>query len=356
MKVRIGGVEIGGGAPVSIQSMTDTDTRDASATTAGIRALSAAGCEIVRVAVPDEAAAAALTEILSESPLPVVADIHFDHTLALSAIAAGVHGVRINPGNIGGRGNVRAVAEAAGEAGIPIRVGANSGSLPKGLLEKCSAEVALESDAMALALVEAASAEVELLDEFGFRDVKVSLKSSDAVVTVKANRVFSERFPNPLHLGVTEAGLPERGVVKSAVGIGSLLVDGIGDTIRVSLTADPVEEIAAAKLILESVGARVPRLEIISCPTCGRKEVDVVGLAERMERALRAADASGDLKSARIAVMGCPVNGPGEAKAADYGVAGTSGGKVVFFEKGRSLGVFTESEAMDRLLAALGRD
>ncbi|MBO4632572.1 MAG: flavodoxin-dependent (E)-4-hydroxy-3-methylbut-2-enyl-diphosphate synthase, partial [Lentisphaeria bacterium] len=321
-RIRIGNVLIGGGAPVVIQSMTNTDTRNPAATLTQIRSLAAAGCEIVRVTVPDEMAVTALPEILAGSPLPVIADIHFDYRLALGSIRAGVHGIRLNPGNIGSADRVRAVAEAAGEAGIPIRVGANSGSLPKGLLESKLVAGISHDEALAQSLVEAALEQVRLLEQYSFTQLKVSLKASSVPVTVKAYRRFAELSDYPLHLGVTEAGTAFRGAIKSAVGIGALLIDGIGDTIRVSLSAPPEEEIRAALAILESVGLRDAAPELVSCPTCGRTSWHLIAMANRVESLIAEVKSSGKKISLRkIAVMGCAVNGPGEASDADFGIA-----------------------------------
>ena len=346
-QIRVGGVPVGGGAPVVIQSMTNTDTRDAHATLAQIRELASAGCELVRVTVPDEAAAAALPEILAGSPVPVIADIHFDYRLALASIRAGIHAIRLNPGNIGSADRVRAVAEAAGTAGIPIRVGANSGSLPKGLLESKLAAGLSHDDALAQSLVEAALEQVRLLEQYSFTDLKVSLKASSVPVTVKAYRMFADRSDHPLHLGVTEAGTAYRGAIKSAVGIGSLLLDGIGDTIRVSLSAPPVEEIRAATAILEAAGLREAAPELVSCPTCGRTSWDLISMAERVERFIAEVKSSGGKIALRkVAVMGCAVNGPGEAADADIGIAGCDRqGELLVFEHGRPLAKLPESEA-----------
>ncbi len=345
----MGDVPIGGGAPVSVQSMANTGTRDPKATLAQIRCLFKAGCQIVRVAVPDMEAAEALHGIVSSSPMPVVADIHFDHRLALASIKAGVGGVRINPGNIGSKVKVKAVAEAAGEAGIPIRVGSNSGSLPKGLLESKVSKGLSRDDAMAESLVEAALEEAKLLESFGFDRIKVSLKASSVPVTVAACRRFSEVSDYPLHLGVTEAGTLFRGTIKSAVGIGTLLMEGIGDTLRVSLTADPVEEIKVAIAILEAAGLRSPMPEIVSCPTCGRTEVDLIGMASKVEAFVESVKASGKrINLSKIAVMGCAVNGPGEASDADLGIAGGRG-KFILFKFGRQVASLPESEAFEAL-------
>lgn len=346
-QIQIGPVKIGGDAPVSIQSMTNTDTRDAAATLAQIRELASAGCEIVRVTVPDEAAVAALPEILAGSPLPVIADIHFDYRLALGSIRAGVHGVRLNPGNIGSAEKVRAVAEAAGEAGIPIRVGANSGSLPKGMAAANRAAGMSHDEAIAHALTDAAMEQVKLLEQYSFRNLKVSLKASSVPVTVAAYRLFAERSDYPLHLGVTEAGTAFRGAVKSAIGIGSLLLDGIGDTIRVSLSAPPVEEIRAALAILESAGLREAAPELVSCPTCGRTNWNLISMVGRVERLIAEIRSSGKRITLRkVAVMGCAVNGPGEASDADLGIAGGNRkGELLIFRNGSPVAVFPEAEA-----------
>ena len=350
-QIKVGSVAIGGGAPVVIQSMTNTDTRNAAATLAQIRELAAAGCEIVRVTVPDETAADALPEILAGSPIPVISDIHFDYRLALRSIKAGIHAIRLNPGNIGSSDRVKAVAEAAGEAGVPIRVGANSGSLPKGLMQS-KLETGLSHDAaLAESLVEAAMEQVKLLEQYSFTNLKVSLKASSVPVTVKAYRMFAERSDYPLHLGVTEAGTAFRGAIKSAVGIGSLLLDGIGDTIRVSLSAPPVEEIRAALAILEAAGLRDASPELVSCPTCGRTNWDLISMAERVERFIAEVKSSGKTVSLRkVAVMGCAVNGPGEASDADLGIAGGNrAGELLVFKHGKPLQLLPEEEAFSWL-------
>ncbi len=345
-KINVGPVEIGGGAPVSIQSMTNTPTSDAAATLNQIRTLADAGCQIIRAAVPDEAALEALPEILDGTPIPFIADIHFNYKLALGAIRAGVHAVRINPGNIGSAEHVRKVAEAAGEAGIPIRVGANSGSLPKGLTDRLRSEGVPEREIMPRALSEAALAQADLLRQYGFEAIKVSLKSSSVVSTVSACRYFSERSDLPLHIGVTEAGTPANGIIKSAVGIGTLLMEGIGDTLRVSLTATPEREIAAALRILEAAGLREARPELVSCPTCGRTRIDLERLATEVEQYLDMVKSGGKrIGLKKIAVMGCVVNGPGEASDADLGLAGGIGTASVF-EKGVILATLPEREAL----------
>jgi (E)-4-hydroxy-3-methylbut-2-enyl-diphosphate synthase len=309
-QISVGGVVIGGGAPVVVQSMTLTKTHDVEATTAQIAALASAGCEIVRVAVPKLEDAEALPRIVRLSPLPVIADIHFNASLALKAIEGGVAAVRINPGNIGGPDKVALVVEAARKAGIPMRIGANSGSLPKHLSE-------LAQQDQAEALVEAALEEVRLLERLDFRDFKISVKSSHVTTMIRAYRMLSEKVPYPLHLGVTEAGTPFSGSIKSAVGMGALLVDGIGDTIRVSLTADPVEEIKTAYEILKALGLRERGPVMIACPSCGRDNVGVQTLAEKVEGRL-----SEYPQHFEVAVLGCAVNGPGEAGDADFGIAG----------------------------------
>ncbi|MBQ4106041.1 MAG: flavodoxin-dependent (E)-4-hydroxy-3-methylbut-2-enyl-diphosphate synthase [Lentisphaeria bacterium] len=351
--IRVGQVPVGGGAPVSIQSMCNTDTRDAAGTLAQIRRLAAAGCEIIRVAVPDLTAAEALREISGASPLPVVADIHFDHRLALAAIDAGAAAIRLNPGNIGGVEKVRQVAERAGAAGIPIRVGANSGSIDPALIAELTAAGMPLAEAVPEALVRSALEECAQLEQFGFTAIKVSLKASDVPAMVEACRRFAGRSDYPLHLGVTEAGTRERGTIKSAVGIGSLLLSGIGDTIRVSLTADPVYEIPAARRILESCGLRQAVPELVSCPTCGRTRIDLMALAEKVEQLIDSITASGRrIRLRKVAVMGCVVNGPGEARDADWGVAGGDG-KLVLFRHGEVVGTFSEEAGFARLKAAI---
>jgi (E)-4-hydroxy-3-methylbut-2-enyl-diphosphate synthase len=309
-QIHVGGVKIGGGAPVVVQSMTLTKTHDVEGTTAQIAALASAGCEVVRCAVPKTEDAEALRKIVRLSPIPVIADIHFNASLALKAIDAGVAAVRINPGNIGGSDKVAQVVRAAEGGGIPMRIGANSGSLPKHL-----ADVAQRDQAEAL--VEAALEEVRLLESLNFRDFKISVKSSHVPTMIRAYRMLAAKVPYPLHLGVTEAGTPASGSIKSAVGMGALLVDGIGDTMRVSLTADPVEEVRVAYEILKSLGLRERGPIMIACPSCGRDNVGVQTLAERVEERLYAYS-----QHFEVAVLGCAVNGPGEAGDADFGIAG----------------------------------
>jgi (E)-4-hydroxy-3-methylbut-2-enyl-diphosphate synthase len=310
VSVKVGGVQIGGGAPVVVQSMTLTKTHDVPATTAQIAALAGAGCEVVRVAVPKTEDAEALPRIVRFSPIPVIADIHFNASLALKAIDAGVAAVRINPGNIGGADKVEQVVQAAKKRGTPMRIGANSGSLPKHLEELAQRD-------QAEALVEAALEEVRLLEKLDYRNFKISVKSSHVPTMIRAYRLLAAKVPYPLHLGVTEAGPPSTGAIKSAIGLGSLLADGIGDTIRVSLTADPVEEVKVAWEILKSLGLRERGPVLIACPSCGRDNVGVQTLAEEVEDRLRSYP-----EHFEVAVLGCAVNGPGESGDADFGIAG----------------------------------
>ena len=340
-QIFVGGVPIGGGAPVTIQSMTNTRTDDVAATVAQIRRLAAAGCQIVRVAVPDLAAAKAVGAIKEQIDIPLVVDIHFDYKLALECVAAGCDKVRINPGNIGGEDRVRQVADACRQKGIPIRIGVNGGSLEKPILAKYGG-VTPE------ALVESAFGHIRLLEKFDFTDICVSLKSSSVPVTMAAYRLMSEKSDYPLHLGVTETGTPRMGILKSAVGIGGLLALGIGDTIRVSLSADPVEEVYAARDILKAAGVRKDGPELISCPTCGRTRIDLIGLANQVEERLKAVD-----KPITVAVMGCAVNGPGEASAADVGIAGGVG-EGLLFRKGEIVKKVPQDQLVDALFALIG--
>jgi (E)-4-hydroxy-3-methylbut-2-enyl-diphosphate synthase len=323
--VTIGDVGIGGDNPVRVQSMTNTDTRDVPATLAQIEALADAGCEIVRLAVLDEDAAAALRPIRAAAPVPLIADIHFDHRLAVAALEAGIDALRINPGNIGSEAAVDTVVAAAKDHGAPIRIGVNSGSVQKDLLKKYGGPTPE-------AMVESALTHIAYLEKRGFSDIKVSLKSSSVPRTVAAYRLLAQKVDYPLHIGVTEAGTPMRGAVKSAVGLGILLAEGLGDTLRVSLTGDPVTEIGVAYEILRSLDIRARGPEIISCPTCGRTEIDLVGLAEAVETRLR-----GVTEVFTVAVMGCVVNGPGEAREADIGIAGGRDCGIIF-RKGEVLG------------------
>ena len=335
-QIKVGAVPVGGGAPVSIQSMTNTRTDDVAATVRQIRALKAAGCEIVRVAVPDEAAARAIPKIKEQIDLPLVVDIHFDYRLALICIEGGADKVRINPGNIGGEDRVKQVVDACRRRNIPIRIGVNGGSLEKPLRAKYGG-VTPE------ALVESAMGHVALLEKLDFHDICISLKSSSVPVTMAAYRLMAQRRDYPLHLGVTEAGTPKMGILKSAVGIGGLLAEGIGDTFRVTLTADPVEEIAAAKDILEAAGLRHTGPELIACPTCGRTRIDLICMAQEVERRLQEVK-----KPIKVAVMGCVVNGPGEASDADVGIAGGDG-KGLLFQKGKVVATLPQEELVDGL-------
>lgn len=345
-QIKVADVAIGGGAPVSVQSMTTTDTRNVQASLAQIKALAENGCEIIRLAVVDMTAATALEEIVAQSPIPVIADIHFDHRLALQSIASGVHAVRINPGNIGGKERIRQVAEAAGKAGIPIRVGSNSGSLSARLVQRLRKGAEDDESIIARALVQSAMEECQKLEAYGFTQIKVSLKASSVALTLAACRRFANETDYPLHIGITEAGTPGRGIIKSAVGIGALLLEGIGDTIRVSLTADPIEEVVAGIRILEACGLRSAEPEIISCPTCGRTEIELIALTKRVEQLVNSIKASGKkIKIKKIAVMGCVVNGPGEAKDADLGIAGAGKGRVAVFKQGKIIGTCSEEEA-----------
>ncbi len=335
-RITVGSVPVGGGAPVSIQSMLNTRTTDVEGSLAQLRRLAAAGCEIARLAVPDMDAARGFAEIASASPLPLVADIHFDYRLAIAAAEGGAAKIRINPGNIGGQDRVLAVAEVCKEKKIPIRIGVNGGSLDRRLLEKYGHPTAE-------ALVESAFSHIELLEACGFHDICVSMKSSHVPTMMAAYRLFHERSDYPLHLGVTETGTAYMGTIKSAMGIGGLLCLGIGDTIRVSLTDDPVEEVRAAKAILKAAGLRREGVNIIACPTCGRTRIDLIGLVRQVEEAL--ADCR---KPITVAVMGCVVNGPGEAREADVGIAGGEDCGVLFVK-----GEKRQKLPYDQLLPAL---
>ena len=339
-QIKGGNVLVGGGAPVSIQSMTNTRTDDVEATLRQIRELAAAGCEIIRVAVPDMAAAKAVGKIKEQCPLPLVVDIHFDYKLALEAIAAGADKVRINPGNIGSEDRVKAVADACRQKNIPIRIGVNGGSLEKPLLAKYGG-VCPE------AMVESAFGHIRLLNKFDFDDICVSLKSSSVPMTMKAYQIMSQESNYPLHSGVTEAGTVRMGTLKSAVGIGGLLALGIGDTMRVSLSADPVEEVYAARDILKAAGIRKEGAELVSCPTCGRTRIDLISLAGEVEERLKTVD-----KPITVAVMGCVVNGPGEASAADCGIAGGVG-EGLLFKKGQIIKKVPQDQLVDELFALI---
>ena len=336
-QIRVGGVPIGGGAPVTIQSMTNTRTDDVSATAEQIKRLAAAGCEIVRVAVPDLAAARAVGAIRERSPIPLVADIHFDYRLALECVAAGCDKVRINPGNIGGRDRVKMVVDKAKEYQVPIRVGVNSGSLEKDLVEKYSGVTAE-------GLVESALDKVHMIEELGYNNLVVSIKASDVLMCVKAHELLAPQCAYPLHVGITEAGTILSGNVKSSIGLGIILYQGIGNTIRVSLTGDPLEEIKSAKLILRTLGLRKGGIEVVSCPTCGRTRIDLIGLANQVEDMVQDIP----LDDVKVAVMGCVVNGPGEAKEADIGIAGGIG-EGLLIKKGQIIKKLKEDELLPAL-------
>ena len=341
--VRIGDVAIGGDNPIRIQSMCNTKTENVEATVAQIRALAAAGCEIIRVAVPNEAAALALNDISRQIMLPLVADIHFDYRLALAAMENGADKIRINPGNIGEDWKLREVVNAAKERNIPIRVGVNSGSLEKEILKKYGGVTAE-------GIVESALEKVGRIEELDYENLVISIKSSDVLMCIKAHELLADKTDYPLHIGITEAGTLLRGTVKSAVGLGVILYEGIGDTIRVSLTGDPLEEIKAAREILKSLGLRKGGVEVVSCPTCGRTEIDLIGLANQVEGLV---ERYSDL-DVRVAVMGCVVNGPGEAREADFGVAGGKGAGVLI-RKGEVIRTMPESELLPALEAELQR-
>lgn len=341
-KIFVGKVPVGGGSPISVQSMTKTDTRDTKSTLKQIRALAKSGCEIIRIAVPDIDAAKAIGMIKGNSPIPVIADIHFDWRLALEAIKQGVDGLRINPGNIGAGWKVAEVVSAASEKNIPIRIGVNAGSLSKKLLEKYR-------HPLPAALVESAAEHIDILESLRFRNIKVSLKASNVPTTVEAYRLFSKKFRYPLHIGISEAGPSFTGIIKSSVGLGILLSEGIGDTVRVSLSADPLEEVRVAYEILKSLGLREKGVNIISCPTCGRCQIDIRGLASKVESRLKDFD-----KPMTVAVMGCVVNGPGEAREADIGIAGGKGVGLLF-KKGKIVKRVKEKALLKELLDEISR-
>lgn len=340
-KIFVGPVPVGGGSPISVQSMTKTDTRDVRSTVRQIKALAKAGCEIIRIAVPDEEAARALGKIKLSSPIPIIADIHFDWRLALESIRQGIDGLRINPGNIGAKWKVAEIVSSAGERNIPIRIGVNAGSIGKKLLEKFGSPCPE-------ALVESAAGHIEILESLGFHSIKVSLKASNVPTTVEAYRLFSRKYRYPLHIGISEAGPSFTGMIKSSVGLGILLSEGIGDTVRVSLSANPVEEIRVAYEILKSLGLREKGPRLISCPTCGRCQIDIKRLAAKVEKRLKGVETP-----VTVAVMGCVVNGPGEAREADIGIAG-GGGKGLLFRKGRVIRSIKEAELLDSLMEEIG--
>jgi len=340
--IKVGGVPVGGASTISVQSMTNTSTQDVAATVAQIRRLETAGCDIVRVAVPDAEAGKAIAAIKAQVRIPVIADVHFDHRLAIAAARSGADGLRINPGNIGGSRKIKAVVDCAKDSGIPIRIGVNSGSLEKDLLKKYNG-------ANPEGMVESALRHVELLRAFDFHDIKVSLKASDVRRTLEAFRLLAARTDLPLHLGVTEAGTLFSGLVKSALGIGMLLAEGIGDTLRVSLTRDPVEEVRAGFEILAALDIRRRGPEIIACPTCGRTRIDLIGIVEQVEKAL-----ANSIAPIKIAVMGCVVNGPGEAREADIGIAGGDGVGALF-RKGKVIRTFPEEQLVAMLLQEVAK-
>jgi (E)-4-hydroxy-3-methylbut-2-enyl-diphosphate synthase len=339
-QIHVGPVKIGGEAPIAVQSMTNTHTQDIAATVAQIQRLEAGGCEIIRVAVPDMEAAAAITEIKKQISIPVIADIHFDYQLAIAAANAGADGLRINPGNIGGRERIRAVVDAAKDHGIPIRVGVNSGSLEPDLLKKYGG-VTVDG------LVESALRQIDLMASLDFTDLKLAIKSANVPQSIEAYRRLSEKTDFPLHVGITEAGGLYSGIVKSSIGIGMLLAEGIGDTLRVSLTRDPVEEVRVGFEILKALSIRQRGPEIISCPTCGRCNIDLFSIAETVETALLT-----HTTPIKIAIMGCVVNGPGEAREADVGIAGGDGIGILF-KKGEVVKKFPEDQLVEELLRAV---
>lgn len=341
-KVMVGNVGVGGDSPISVQSMTNTDTRNVEATVAQIIELQEAGCDIVRIAVPDMVAAKCIEEIKSKTSIPIVADIHFNHTLALESIAQGVDAIRINPGNIGNTEKVKAVVEACKSRNIPIRIGVNGGSLEKNLLEKYGS-------ATPEAMVESAMNHIKILEDLDFYDIVISLKNSDLYKTVEAYRLMSTKVDYPLHLGVTEAGGIKKGTIKSSIGIGSLLLDGIGDTIRISLTGNPVEEIHVGKEILRSLDLLNDKIKIISCPTCGRCQINLIELANKVENEIDSID-----KNITVAIMGCAVNGPGEAREADIGIAGGDGVGLLF-KKGEIIKKVPQDEIISTLIEEINK-
>ena len=341
-QISLGTVKVGGGSPITVQSMTKTDTRDVRATIEEIRRLESAGCDMVRLAVPDMDAARALGVIKHQVTIPIISDIHFDYRLALEAVDQGVDGMRINPGNIGSRPRIKAVVDAVKERNIPIRIGVNSGSLEKDILKKFGSPTAE-------ALAESALRHVKILEDMNFSDIKISVKSTDVMKMIESYRIIAERTDYPLHLGVTEAGTIKMGTIKSSVGIGTLLAEGIGDTIRVSLTGDPVEEVSVGIDILRSLGLRKNGVEIVSCPGCGRLEIDLMKLVREAESRISNIDLQRPVK---VAILGCVVNGPGEASEADIGIAGGRG-KGMLYKDGRLVRSFKESQLVDELVKEL---
>lgn len=341
-QIELGGIKVGGGAPVTVQSMTKTDTRDIAATVAQIKSLEKAGCDIVRLAVPDIDAAKSLGEIKKQTNIPIVSDIHFDYKLALEAVEQGVDGMRINPGNIGAKYRIKAVVDAVKERGIPIRIGVNSGSLEKDILKK-------HGSPTPEALAESAFRHVQILEDLDFTDIKISVKSTDVKKMIASYRLLAQRCEYPLHLGVTEAGTYEMGTIKSSIGIGTLLAEGIGDTIRVSLTGDPVDEIAVGFNILRSLGLRRNGIELISCPGCGRLEIDLMKLVKDVEDRIEDIELPRPIK---VAILGCVVNGPGEASEADIGIAGGRG-KGMLYKDGKLVRSFKEHQIVDELVKEL---
>ena len=341
-QIHIGSIAVGGGAPCSVQSMCSTDTRDVSATIAQINGLAEVGCEIVRCAVPDLDAAHALAQIKQLSPIPVVADIHFDYKLALQVLEGGIDGLRLNPGNIGEKWKVAEIVASAAERKVPIRIGVNAGSLEKELLQRYG-------HPSPEAMVESALGHIRILEDLNYREIKISLKASDVMKTVAAYRLFSEQSDYPLHIGVTEAGTLFSGTIKSSVGLGILLADGIGDTMRVSLTGEPKDEVRVAYDILKAVGLRQRGVNFVSCPTCGRCQIDLIRVAEDVEKRLQGVD-----RQITVAVMGCAVNGPGEAREADVGIAGGKGEGLVF-RHGEIVRKVPEDQLADALLEEIAR-
>ncbi len=342
LQIKVGSVPIGGGAPCAVQSMCSTDTRDVATTLAQIAGLTEAGCEIIRCAVPDMDAAVALGRIKRESPIPVVADIHFDYKLALQVLDGGIDGLRLNPGNIGEQWKVAEVVKAAAERQVPIRIGVNAGSLEKELLERYGHPTAE-------AMVESALGHVRILEDLGYREIKISLKASDVMKTVSAYRLLSQRVDYPLHIGITEAGTIFSGTIKSSVGLGILLADGIGDTMRVSLTGDVLDEVRVGYEILKSLGLRQRGVNFVSCPTCGRCQINLIKVAEDVERRLQNID-----KRITVAVMGCAVNGPGEAREADVGIAGGKG-EGLLFRNGEIIRKVPENQLADALIEEINK-